>query len=102
MCLHDYTNATHRSYKPLSSFIYHSELMKVLANIETMAAKEVNGFSSDIETASDTDLENFIISEDRSIREYYLGKKYFDFALATRLLTGSDSGETWPELDVCQ
>lgn len=101
MRLQDHTNATHRRYMPHSASISRFDHPSLIADTQVMADKEANGFSSDNGTTSETDLENYIISEDRSMREYFLGKKYFEFSLATRLLTSPDLGETWPELDVC-
>lgn len=65
-----------------------------------MADNEVNGSSSDEGMMSDHDVEESITSGDQRMREYYLGKKYFEFALATRLLEQSSIDEAWSELDV--
>ncbi|KAM0714659.1 hypothetical protein Q7P37_009957 [Cladosporium fusiforme] len=67
-----------------------------------MADDKISCFSSDDGMTSDTDVERFIISEDRSMAEYYLGKKYFEFTMAAWLLKRPDVAETWSELDVCE
>lgn len=61
---------------------------------------KVEGFSSEDEVASDTDVEQFILSEDWSLKEYYLGAKYFDFAIAKQVMGSLDHGSNWPELHV--
>jgi hypothetical protein len=77
-----------------------SRVTEVLWKTRAMADNEANGCSSDDGVTSDADFENYIISGDQSTREYYIGKKYFELALATRLLKHSNTGETWSELDV--
>jgi hypothetical protein len=57
-------------------------------------------FSSEDEVASDTNVEQFISSEDWSLKEYYLGESYFEFAIAKQLLELPDLGSNWPELNV--
>jgi hypothetical protein len=65
-----------------------------------MADSKVEAFSSEDEVASVTDVEQFIISEDWSLKEYYLGAKYFDFAIAKQVMGSIDHGSSWPELHV--
>lgn len=67
-----------------------------------MTDSEVARFSSEDEAASDADIEQSISSEDWSLREYYLGKKYFDSTIAKQLLECPDLGNNWPELDVSE
>jgi hypothetical protein len=67
-----------------------------------MADNEANGCSSDDGMTSDADVERYIIAGDQSMREYFIGKKYFEFALAAGLLKQLNIGETWSEMDVSQ
>lgn len=67
-----------------------------------MADVNANISSSDDDMTSETDVEQFIISEERNVTEYYLGKKYFEFAITAQLLKTSAIGELWSELDVRQ
>lgn len=67
-----------------------------------MTDVKLTNSSSDDEMASDTDVEQYIISEERNVSEYYLGKKYFEFTLTARLLKTSAIGDMWSELDVRQ
>lgn len=67
-----------------------------------MIDSEVARFSSEDEAASDADIEHSISSEDWSLKEYYLGKKFFDLTIAKQLLECPDLGNNWPELDVSE
>jgi hypothetical protein len=68
----------------------------------TMIDSEAERLSSGDEIASDTDVEQYISSEDWSLKEYHLGEKYFDFTIAKQLLELPDLGNNWPELNVSE
>lgn len=94
-CLHNDINAMQAVASVAFTFNHH------FANTTTMMTDfKVEGFSSDDEVVSDTDVEQFIISEDWSLKEYYLGATYFDFAIAKQALQLPDNGSNWPELHV--
>jgi hypothetical protein len=65
-----------------------------------MAGTRIDTPSTDASMGADTDVEGFILSEDWSVREYTLGKEFFQFALVANLVSSSDVDETWPEFDV--
>jgi hypothetical protein len=67
-----------------------------------MIDSEAERLSSGDEIASDTDVEQYISSEDWSLKEYHLGEKYFDFTIAKQLLELPDLGNNWPELNVSE
>jgi hypothetical protein len=65
-----------------------------------MAGTRIDTPSTDASVDADTDVEGFIISEDWSVKEYTLGKAFFQFTLLADLVSSSDADETWPEFDV--
>jgi hypothetical protein len=46
------------------------------------------------------DVDDFVQSEDWSMKEYSLGKACFEFTLMTSMVASSDVDENWPEFDV--
>ena len=56
-----------------------------------MAGTRIDTPSTDASVDADTDVEGFIISEDWSVKEYTLGKAFFQFTLLADLVSSSDA-----------
>ncbi len=69
----------------------HSALLPL--HIDFSSEDEFDTLASDVEVMS--------TSDNWSGKEYWLGKKYFEFALAEQNLVESTVDESAPELDVC-
>jgi hypothetical protein len=64
-----------------------------------MATIDIDASSTDgMDTG--TDVDDYILSEDWSMKEYSLGKACFDFTLMMSMVSSSDVDESWPEFDV--
>jgi hypothetical protein len=64
---------------------------EILSYVGVESDDELKATNSDVETSE---------SLEWNVKEYWLGKKYFKFALAQLFVEASDDDESLPELDV--